>query len=60
MVQFCYLRLYLVIETVSCRLVQQMAGMEMDWNLKKLVLMLCLQKSPQDVPLDEISMISSS
>ena len=36
MVQFCYLKLYLGIETVSCHLLQRMARMEMDWNLKKL------------------------
>ena len=36
MVQFCYLRLYLGIETVSCRLLQRMARMDMDWNLKGL------------------------
>ena len=36
MVQFCYLRLYLGIETVSCRLLIRMARMHMEWNLKKL------------------------
>ena len=51
-VQFCYLRLYLCIEIVSCRLLQPMTRMEMDWNLKKLaqlvqVLMVRLQKSPK-------------
>ena len=30
MIQFCYLRLYLDIETVSCRLLKQMARMDMD------------------------------
>ena len=30
MVQFCYFRLYLGTETVSCRLMQQMAWMEVD------------------------------
>ena len=34
MVQFCYLRLYLGIGTVSCRLLIQMARMDMEWNLK--------------------------
>ena len=32
MVQFCYLRLYLGTETISCRLLQRMASMDMDWN----------------------------
>ena len=36
MVQFCYLRLYLGTETIFCRLLQRMSGMDMDWNLKKL------------------------
>ena len=36
MVQFCYLRLYLGIETVSCRLLQRMVRMDLDWNLKNL------------------------
>ena len=36
MVQFCYLRLYLGTETISCRLCQRMARMDMDCNLKKL------------------------
>ena len=49
MVQFCYLRLYLCIETVSCRLLQQIAKMDMDWNFKKMAqlfqaLMVWLQK----------------
>ena len=40
------------IVAVSCPLLQWMASMDMDWNLKKLghcfqVLMLCLQKSPK-------------
>ena len=34
MVQFCYFRLYLGTETVSCCLLQQMARMNMDENLK--------------------------
>ena len=34
MVQFCYLRLYLGIGTVSCGLLIQMARMDMDCNLK--------------------------
>ena len=46
---FCYVRLYLAFETVSCRLLQQVAKMDMDWNLEKLgqlfqvLIMLCLQ-----------------
>ena len=49
MVQFCYLRLCLGIETVSCRLLLRM---DMDWNLKKQaqlfqVLTIHLQKSPK-------------
>jgi len=36
MVQLCYFRLYLGTETVSCRLLQRMARMDMDWNLEKL------------------------
>ena len=40
--------LYLGIETVSCRPLERMARMDVDWNLKKMkVLMLCLQKSPK-------------
>ena len=34
-VQFNYSRLYLGIETVSCRLLLRMVRMEMDWDLKK-------------------------
>ena len=55
MVQFCYSRLYLGTETISCCLCQRMARMDMDCNLKKLGqgfqvsqnVMLCLQKSPK-------------
>ena len=36
MIQFCYLRPYLGIETASCRMLAQTARMDMDWNLKKL------------------------
>ena len=36
MVQFCYSRLYLGIETISCRLLQGIQRMGMDWDLKKL------------------------
>ena len=36
MVQFCYSRLYLGTETISCCLCQRMARMHMDCNLKKL------------------------
>ena len=32
MVKLCYLRLYLGIEIVSCRLLLRMTKMEMDWN----------------------------
>ena len=35
MLQFCSLRLYLGIETISCRLSQQMARMDMDRKMKK-------------------------
>ena len=34
MVQFYYLRLFSGIETVSCRLLQRMARMDLDLNLK--------------------------
>ena len=34
MIQFCYLRLYLGTETISCRPCQRMARMDMDCNLK--------------------------
>ena len=34
MIQFCYLRVYLGIGTVSCRLLIQMARMDMDSILK--------------------------
>ena len=49
MVQFCYLRLYLCIETVSCCLLQQIAKMDRDSNFKKMAqlfqaLMVWLQK----------------
>ena len=36
MVQFCFVRSYLGIETVSFHLLLRMARMNMDWNLKKL------------------------
>ena len=37
MVQFCYVRLYLGTETVSCRvLLLLMARMNMDWKMEKL------------------------
>ena len=67
MVQFCYLRLYLGIVTVSCHLLQRMARMEMDWDLKQLgqlflVLMPFLQNSPPKIscfiPPDEICLIT--
>ena len=35
MVQVCYLKQYLGIETVSCRQLQRMARMDIDQNLKK-------------------------
>ena len=34
MIQFCHWRLYLSIETVSCRLLQRMAMMGLNWNVK--------------------------
>ena len=67
MVQFCYLRLYLGTVTVSCHLLQRMARMEMDWDLKQLgqlfrVLMPFLQNSPPKIscfiPPDEICLIT--
>lgn len=36
MVNFCYLRIYLDIETASCCLLQWMTRMDMDWSLKML------------------------
>jgi len=36
MIQFHYVRLYLAIETVFYRLLQRMARMDMDLDLKKL------------------------
>ena len=46
MVQFCFVRSYLGIETVSFHLLLRMARMNMDWNLKKLSqLRLCSHKS---------------
>ena len=36
MVQFSYSRLYLGIKTISCRLLQGIGRMGMDWDLKKL------------------------
>ena len=36
MIQVYYVRLYLGIETVFYRLLQWMARMDMDWDLKKL------------------------
>jgi len=54
MVQFCYLKQYLGIETVSCRQLQRMARMDIDSNLKKYgqlfqVLMQYLQISPKKI-----------
>ena len=65
LVQFCWVRIYLGVETVSCCLLQGIARTDMDWNFKKLcqlfqVLMLCLQKSSKKywlVFLDEICLI---
>ena len=34
MVQFCYLRLYLTIETISCRLLQWLVRKDMDYFFK--------------------------
>ena len=47
MVQFCYLRIYLDNETVSCRQLKQMARIDVDRNLKKSCLMLGQQNSPK-------------
>ena len=49
MVQFCHLRLYLGIETVSCRLLLGMAGMAWTENCAQFfqVSMLCRQKITQ-------------
>ena len=45
MVQFCHLRPYLDIETVSCRLLQRMGKDEHRLKLEKVgFLMLCLKK----------------
>ena len=57
---FCCFRLYLGIETISCRLLQRMARMDVDWNLKKLgqlfqVLTPCLQKSPENSMIGQLS-----
>ena len=55
MVQFSYSRLYLGIETISCRFLQGIVRMGMDRDLKKLhgqrfqVLMPRLQKSPKTI-----------
>ena len=65
--QFCYLRVYSGIETVSCRLLLWMARIGLDWNVKNgayfLRLMLCLHKSPKHSTLivlpDKICQISS-
>ena len=62
MIQFCFLRLYVGIETVSCFLLLQKTRMDMDRNLEKLgqVLMLCLQKSTNWLVLpDETGLIFS-
>ena len=46
MVQFCFVRSYLGIETVSFHPLLRMARMNVDWNLKKLSrLRLCSHKS---------------
>ena len=68
MVQVCHSRLYLGTETISCRLYQRMARMDMDLNLKKLGhffqgVMLYLQNHPKIlwlVLLDDICMKSST
>ena len=58
MAKFCYLRLYLGIETVSCRLLQGMVTIVMDWNLKKLGQFLLPSaprpRSPCPSPLSEL------
>ena len=69
MVQFCYLRLYLGIETVSFCLLIRMARMDMEWNLKKLgYFFSSCNATPENiakkllwsVPPDEICLVSSS
>ena len=46
MVQFCFSRSYLGIETVSCHLLSRMARINMDWNLKKLSHLMLLPHEP--------------
>ena len=60
LVAFCYFRLYLGIKTISYGLLQRMARMNMNWNLKKLaylfqVLTPCLQKSPENSMIGQLS-----
>ena len=60
--QFCYSRLCLSTETFSCRLLQRMEKMDMDWNLKNSSFnWLCQQKSPKQLLwlmlVDEICLI---
>ena len=60
--QFCYSRLCLSTETVSCRLLQRMEKRDIDWNLKNSSFnWLCQQKSPKQLlwPMlvDEICLI---
>ena len=54
MLQFCSLRLYLGIESISCCLSRQMARMDMDGNMKK-----SAKTLGQLLP-DEVCLISSS
>ena len=60
MLQFCSLRLYLGIETISSRLSQRMAGMDMDGNMKKSAKKLGLLEVLWLVLPDEVCLISSS
>ena len=64
MIQFYYARLYLGIETVVYRLLQRMARMDMDLDLKKLdqrfePFVLCLQNIHHP-PKEKKTMVSAS
>jgi len=60
MLQFCSLRFYFGIETISCRLSQRMAGMDMDGNMKKSAKKLGRLEVLWLVLPDEVCLISSS
>ena len=65
MVQSCYLRLYLGIDTVSCHLIAMdgKGGNGLKLEKRFQLLMLCLQKLPKNYHVvlpDEICYISSS